>query len=405
MIDGGWFHWVWRRFREAVRENAWLPPAAGAATGFLMAQLVGTGGGTETEGWTVTVDRSRDSLLAGLGLVFTAFSIVLAMASVAAQNVVGRFGSRSLRIYIREGADRWVIGSFSLASSFILVEQFQLRKLDPQSPAPVAGLTISIVLLVFSASVLIWYISAVIRWMRTDRTAIKLSAHTLRAARSMTRNHPVDPKHVPIPDQPDTATDLPAPRSGHLAEIDADALLELCRPLDAMAVISETLAADVVKGQPIGWIAGRGAKIESIPLREIADTIDVSGTRELAANVEYGLVAMVDVAIIALSPAVNDPNTAVEVIEEMTFLFSELATFPLGPYAVPDGEAWPRVVVKARTFGELVEVATTQIVLYGVSDPMVLRALHRFARSLQLLDLDEDDRRHVDKFAESLDAP
>ena len=405
MSRGHWLRWVGRRVHEAIRDNAWLLPALGGATGFLLAQAVGTGDGGDTEGWTITVDRARDSLLAGLGLVFTAFSIVLALASVAAQNVVGRFGSRTLRIYIRDGADRWVIGSFSLAASFILVEQFQLRTLDPQAPAPVAGMTISMVLLVFSASVLIWYISSVIRWLRTDRTAIRLSDAALRAARSMTRHDPGVPTRVSIPERPATATDLLAPRSGHLAEIDADALLALCRPLDAIAVIAETLAADVVKDQPIGWIAARDAEIEAIPTREIADTIDVSGTRELTTNVEYGLVAMVDVAIIALSPAINDPNTAAEVIEEMSFLFNELATFTLGPYAVPDGEAWPRVVVRQRTFGELVELGTTQIVLYGISDPMVLRALHRFARSLQLLDLDDDDRRHVDNFAESLDTP
>ena len=148
MIDGRWFRWVRRRFGEAIRDNAWLLPAIGALTGFVLAQIVSTEAGDDPDGWTVTVDRSRDSLLAGLGLVFTAFSIVLALASVAAQNVVGRFGSRTLHIYIREGADRWVIGSFALASAFILTEQFQLRKLDPHDPAPVAGLTISIVLLI-----------------------------------------------------------------------------------------------------------------------------------------------------------------------------------------------------------------------------------------------------------------
>ena len=405
MSDRHWLRWDRRRTQEAVRDNAWLLPAIGAATGFLLAQAVGTGGGDETHGWTVTVDRSRDTLMGSLALVFAALSIVLAMASVAAQNVVGRFGSRTLRIYIRHSADRWVIGSFALTASFIIVEQFQLRKLDPEAPAPVAGMAISIVLLVVTGSVLIWYISAVIRWLRTDRTAMRLGRATLQAARTMTRHDSAVPTRVAIPDRPVSATDLLAPRSGHLAEIDADALLELCQSLDAMAVISETVAADVVRNQPIGWIAGKGAEIESIPGRRIADTIDVADTRELVANVEYGLVAMVDVAIIALSPAINDPNTAVEVIEEMTFLFNELATLPLGPYAVPDGETWPRVVVRARTFGELVEVATKQIVLYGVSDPMVLRALHRFARSLQLLDLDDDDRRHVDEFAASLNAP
>jgi uncharacterized membrane protein len=92
------------------------------------------------------------------------------------------------------------------------------------------------------------------------------------------------------------------------------------------------------------------------------------------------------------------------VIEEMSFMFPEIAKVPLGPYAVPDNESWPRVVVKARSFGELVELATTQIVLYGITDPNVVMALRRFATSLELLDLNADDRRYVDEFAAKLAA-
>ena len=73
------------------------------------------------------------------------------------------------------------------------------------------------------------------------------------------------------------------------------------------------------------------------------------------------------------------------------------------PYAVPDGESWPRVVVNAWTFGQLVELATTQIVLYGTTDPLVVRVLRRFANSLQMLDLSDADRAHVDAFAAKVD--
>ena len=132
--------------------------------------------------------------------------------------------------------------------------------------------------------------------------------------------------------------------------------------------------------------------------------IDVSETRELALSIEFGVVALVDIAIMALSPAVNDPNTAVELIETMSFLFPEIAATPLGPDAVPDEESWPRVVVAMRTFGELVELATTQMVLYGLSDPMVADALRRFADSLGRLDLDDRDRARVDEFAASVAA-
>ena len=107
----------------------------------------------------------------------------------------------------------------------------------------------------------------------------------------------------------------------------------------------------------------------------------------------------------ALSPAVNDPTSAVQVIEEMGFLFSDLAGTPLGPFASSDADTLPRVVVNSHTFGELVELSTTQIVLYGISDPNVRKALHRLAADLGILDLGEHDRRHVDAFAAKLDSP
>ena len=400
-MDREWWRWLRRRLREAVRDNQWLLPALGALTGFALAMVIGTGDEVETDGWTVTVDRSRDTLLAVLGLVFTALSIVLALASVSAQNVVGRFGSRVLRIYTRRSADRWVVGMFALAASFILVEQFQLRGLDPSSPAPVAGLVISAILLVISGTTLIWYISSVIRWFRVDRTVarvVEVERQTLHGvARERSGSAPAS-----IPERPKTVTDLLAPRSGYLAEVDTEMILRVCGNTAALVVLTSPLGTPVVEGQPIGWVASRDPLDQLPPETHIADRLDLSGTRELLHSVEFGLYGLVDIAIMALSPAINDPNSAVVVIEEMSFLFPHLAKAPLGPYAVPDTESWPRVIVSARSFGQLVELATTQIVLYGITDPNVARALRRLADSLNLLDLDDDDQRHVDEFAAKL---
>ena len=356
----------------------------------------------ETHRWTVTVDRSRDTLIAALGLVFTSLSIVLALASVSAQNVVGRFGSRTLRMYMRRSSSRWVVGTFALAATFILTEQFQLRRLDPDSPAPVAGLSISVVLLVITGTTLIWYISSVVRWFRVDRAVAGVIAGIEETLGKIRRTR-AGTVPTEVPDRPSRSTDLLAQNSGHLAEVDTDMMLDVCGSIEAEVVITSHVGAAVVRGQPIGWLAARDPDAQSPPETRVAERMDVSGTRELGDSVEYGLFALVDIAIMALSPAVNDPTSAVEVIEEMSFLFPRLADVPLGPYAVPDDESWPRVVVFARSFGQLVEIATTQIVLYGLTDPNVVLALRHLAASLDLLDLNDDDRRYVDEFAAKLE--
>jgi uncharacterized membrane protein len=400
-MSGNRSRWLIRRLREAARDNQWLIPAIGAVSGVLLAMLIGTGGAPEDDPWTVSVDRSRDTLSGALALVFTSLSIVLALASVAAQNVVSRFGSRVMRIYSRQSPDRWVIGVFALAAMFILVEQFQLRRLDPDAPAPIAGLAVSIVLLVVSASLVIAYIAAVVRWFRVDRAVAGVVGVTRESARAVTRQRTGEQVES-LPERPDNAVDIPAPMMGHLAEIDADVLLGHCRRLDAVAVVTEPVGTPVVVGQSIGWIASRDPDAELRPDRGVRDVVDVSGTREIGDSIEYGLFGLVDIAIMALSPAVNDPNSALEALEEMSFLFQDLAGAPLGPYAVPDAESVPRAVVMTRTFGELVDLATTQIVQYGISDPMVVRSLREFADALRLLDLNDSDRAHVDAFAAKL---
>ena len=394
-----WLRWFRRRLRESIRDNSWLLPAIGGLAGLLLSRAIGAGDASDTRGWTITVDRSRDTLFGMLALLFTALSIVLALASVAAQNVVGRFGSRTLRLYLRRSVERYVIGAFALTAAFIMSEQFQLRKLEPDSPAPVAGLTMSIVLLVVTAGFMITYIGAVVRWFRVDRAAIVLRRSVLEAARAVARAGRTTCSSTRLPPRPAYAGDILAPNSGYLAEIDADTLLDACRPLHATVVITESVGATVIEGQPMGWIAGGDSRIVSIPAEHVADTIDVRGTRELATNLEYGIIAMVDIANIALSPAVNNPNTAAEVIEEMGVMFREIDPSVLGPYVVSDDATDSRVIVDARSFGRLVQLATTQIVEYGTGDAMVRRSLGRLARSLQLRDLTESDRRYVDDFA------
>jgi uncharacterized membrane protein len=254
-----------RRFREAARDNQWVIPALGVVFGLILATRIPAGSASVDDPWTLSVADARTSLSAGLALVFTSLSIVLALASVSAQNVVSRFGSRVMRIYERTSPDRWVIGSFAFAAAFILNVQFQLRRLDPDAPSPTAGLVISVLLLVLTGSLVIVYVAMVIRWFRVDRAVIGVAGAARESARAMTR-HRKGESVASLPDRPDNALDIPAPTMGHLAEIDADILLEHCRRLNAVAVITEPIGTLVVVGQPVGWIASRDTAAELHPV-------------------------------------------------------------------------------------------------------------------------------------------
>ncbi len=112
---------------------------------------------------------------------------------------------------------------------------------------------------------------------------------------------------------------------------------------------------------------------------------------------------LVDIAIMALSPAVNDPNTAVQIVDELTFLLPEMANMDMGPGGMADDDDVLRLVVNARTLGDYIDLATEQIVLYGTGDPQVRRSLRRLVSVMGSLELDGTDAAAVDRLAERLD--
>jgi uncharacterized membrane protein len=297
-----------------------------------------------------------------------------------------------------------------MAAAFILVDWFQLRALPSDALAPVGGMLTSALLLFFSGAMMIWYLGALPNWFRVDRTVRRIAKLTLRAARSVEKEHGEDTLAAEFPFQrpPDSIAVL-AHRSGYLAEVDTEGLFDLAVDHDVEVVIDRAIGRSAVQGEPIGWItsgdsaggdsAGGESASDGPPLGRVADTIDITEVRALDRAVGYGIFVLVDMAIMALSPGVNDPNTAVQVIEEMTFLFPLLAQVRLGSFGRTDAEGRLRVAVRASTFGDYVEMATAQIVLYSGGDPAVIKALQHWVRVLEGLDLSGRDRQAVDIFA------
>jgi uncharacterized membrane protein len=395
-------HRARRSVREVASENQWLLPVAGSVLGVLLALLVErVGNEPDPATWSVTISEARNSVLSAISILFAGLSIVMALGSVTIQNVIGRFSLRLLRIYIRNPWDKAVIAFFALAATFILTAWLQLSTLPSGALAPVGSTITGLVLLFISGAMIIWYISALTSWFRVDRTVHRMARLILRAARSIERHYQADtPVAETIFKRPPETVAVLAHSSGYLTEADTEGLFNLASRYKVEIVIDRRAGLSVVRGEAIGWITGEQLTSKDLsPLDRLVEMIDIAEVRELDRAVGYGLSVLVDIAIMALSPGVNDPNTAVQVIEEMAFLFPQLAQIQLGPIGRTDAEGVQRVAVKAASLGDFIELATTQIVLYSGSDPAVIMALKHLVDVLQGLDLREADYRAVETFA------
>src|SRR5262249_1707565 len=109
--------------------------------------------------------------------------------------------------------------------------------------------------------------------------------------------------------------------------------------------------------------------------RELRRGIMVGGERTFEQDPKYALRLLVDIAIKALSPAVNDPTTAVQALDQIQDLLLRLARSQLDIGECRDGEGRLRLVIPVPTWDDFLRLAFDEISAYGANSVQVMRRM------------------------------
>ena len=101
----------------------------------------------------------------------------------------------------------------------------------------------------------------------------------------------------------------------------------------------------------------------------------------------YALRIITDVGLRALSPAINDPTTAVRALDEVEAVLRAAAPLPLGPVRIRAGAG--SVVVRGATWNDIVDLGIWEVLEAGLSAPQVTRRISALLSDL-LADLPAD---------------
>jgi uncharacterized membrane protein len=177
-----------------------------------------------------------------------------------------------------------------------------------------------------------------------------------------------------------------------IAAVDRTALLRVAEQsggfVDVIPLVGEYLAP----GSRVLSIAG--ARTDPDP--ELARRVFVMARqRTIDQDPAFVLRMLVDIAIRALSPAVNDPTTAVQSVDRIEVLLVELAERRPGPALVVDANGRPRARVRAPRWSTYAELGLTEIRRYGASAPQVVRRLQALYERL-LTVADESERPRIE---------
>jgi uncharacterized membrane protein len=341
-----------------------------------------------------TADDARGLLTTITSTVVTVIALVLGLTVVALQLASTQFSPRILRNFLRDRATQVVLSVFMATFVYSTAGLFTVGVSGGSRTEEYPRLAVSAALVLLFAS-----LAMVVYFADHLAHSIQIDAVTTRAelgARQVAETHPGTSEDA-RPQPPLWAVPLVALRSGYIQTAHPRTLLPLASRHGVHVVLLARVGEHVIAGTALASV-WRPSESDPPPdaqmfSRALDEMVDIGFERTLQQDITFGMRQLVDVACKALSPAINDPYTAVQAIDHLTVIFCAMAVRPVGDDIARDGSGV--VIVPGRRFGEYLVVLCGMIRRYGASEPIVCLALLRLLSSCAALIGDDRLRREA----------
>jgi len=339
-----------------------------------------------------TADDARTLLIGISGTMMTVIALVLGLTLVALQLSSTQYSPRLLRHFLRDRVNQYVLSTFVATFVYATAGLYTvgIKRGQRVDDYPRLAVTLAILLLFASLLVLIYFVHHVSHSIQVDEVMAGVEWRTMAVI-----HHDLpttDVSREPMPDRPADAVAVPAYRSGYVQTIHTARLYRAACDHDVVCAVVPMVGEHVVEGAPLVWVwheSGGEPVLAEEFTGDVHDSVRVGYERTSEQDVALGVRQLADIAVKALSPAINDPYTSIQALDHLSVLLTELARAPLGnrlrhePGTTVAGGSGAgngerlRVAVPGRDLEYFVELATGQIRRYGAAEPRVMRALLR----------------------------
>jgi uncharacterized membrane protein len=179
-------------------------------------------------------------------------------------------------------------------------------------------------------------------------------------------------------------TPLFAAISGYVCFVDTRSLVRLAKRYQVKLKATKRVGQFVAAGTPL-LLASKKERITPEVCAALLTAFDIGPARTLQQDIEFGVMQIVDIALKAISPAVNDPSTAISCIDQLGRIVGRFATRQLPPSIYYDPPGVVRVNVPWIDFDALLESAFDQIRVYGRTDLAVSLRLFRALTDIAII--------------------
>jgi uncharacterized membrane protein len=400
-----------RRTLDALLTGTWFIPSIIASAAFLLALaafkldgMAADAAGQDAQGWLRFIYASPSeearSLMSGLlSSMMTMASLVFSITMVVLTLASRQFGPRLVREFMSSIMTQVVLGTY------VMTILYGLLILASTGSRPDAGVvahpsvTIAIALTFVNAVLLIFFLHSLGRSLMSESIIAKIGREldtTLGHLQPLDPLDPHDPRDASDPQEQREAVLAtlrgPAARFGtaHSGYVEA---IETAAAVRAAAAAGVTVALDF---RPGDYVEAGGSHIAVYPAQRCDDRLQAAIRRCVVLGIHrtplqdpmFSIRHLVEIALRALSPGVNDPYTAAAVLDRLSASLATLMGLALPSGVSRDAAGDVRLVVQEPTHSTLVDAALDQIRQNARDKPLVLihmiAAIARIAAHVRL---------------------
>ncbi|MBD2015241.1 DUF2254 domain-containing protein [Microcoleus sp. FACHB-53] len=380
---------------DSLHSSYWFVPTLMAgmaiALAFTMLSLdrAGKSGSIEKLSWIYTggPDGARTMLSTIAGSMITVAGTAFSITIVALTLASSQFGPRLLRNFMQDTGNQVVLGTFIATFIYCLLVLRTVRGDNYNVFVPQISVTVAIVLALASIGVLIYFIHHASTTIQASHVIGEVGSDLDKATnrlfpQKMGQNLPETRRRwveeIPVGFDKEAAPVL-ATQSGYIQAIDDEKLMKVAKSKDLLMRLKLRPGKFVVQGSEL-LMVWPGERVNEKLTQQINNVFILGKERTDQQDIEFCINELVEVALRAISPGINDPFTAIQCIDQLSAGLCRLAErdFP-SPYRYDDDNNL-RVIADPVTFARLTDDAFNQIRQYSKSDVAVrIRMLEAIA--------------------------
>ncbi|MDQ3073124.1 MAG: DUF2254 domain-containing protein [Bacteroidota bacterium] len=348
--------------------------------------------------------RSILSTISGamMGVAGTVFSITLVALTLASS----QFGPRLIKNFMYVRLNQVVLGAYVSTYLYCLLVLNAVSDSNDYTFIPSISILVAIIAAIANIVLLIIFIHQIATSIQADKLISDNSDFIFKQVETLFPEKIGEVKESEVNIDISAATSgyqkrisIKSPKSGYLQYIDKDALIEIIRKNNSLFELYHRPGDHLVENLEIGSLYSND-NWEKDALENIFRLFEIGKIKTAQQDLEFSIHQMVEIALRALSPGINDPYTAITCIDNLTATMAYLAQAKFPSKYHFDDKGNLRIIADTLEFEGVLDAAFNQIRQFSGGSPAVIIRLMEALTTISRFTNNESHKKSVIRHAE-----